>query len=164
MNTHPLATSSRTVKFIDIYKQTKDEAYAAQEAWPELPPNRRKALMKKTIKLPDVRHELDKAGLGVKVLAAKHLELLNAQRTVKVDGWVEKEPDTNIQAKALSMAYELHGLLGDKKTEEAKPPTTIVNNIDMGRLAEVTDRLKQVTTKMDMIEVVDIPKNEIIDL
>jgi hypothetical protein len=94
------------------------------------------------------------------------LELLNAQRTVKIDGWVEKEPDTAIQVKALGMAYELHGLLGDKKGEEAPKPPAIINNIDMGKLTEVTDRLKQVNSRLEMIDVVDIisNKNEIEDL
>jgi hypothetical protein len=151
---NPLETPSRQTKFLEIYKNTKDKDFAAQEAWPELPPNRRKRAASHVLTEPRVRQYLQDAGLGINKVFKTIAKGLDAKRTLNLNGIVEEVDNTEAQLKAAEMACKLHGLLRNKDTVEAQE---VKVTIDPGRLAEVAARLEVINAKMlpDRGKVVD---------
>ena len=142
---NPLETTSRQHKFLSLYKETKDKDFAAQEAWPELPPNRRMRAVAHVLTEPRVAQYLKEAGLSITKVMKAHAKALTAKKLVNMNGIIEEVDNTEAQLKAAEMAYKLHGLLKQKEnTEQA----TVQVNIDPGRLAEVASRLEAINKKM----------------
>lgn len=142
---HPLETPSRQQKFLTAYRQTGDKEYAAQEAWPELPPRRRKTIAAHVLTEPRVHQYLKDAGLGVTKVFKTVAKGLEAKKLVNCNGIFEEVDNTEAQLKAAEMACRLHGLLTNKE----RPQETNVNvSIDPTRLAAVADRLQKINDKM----------------
>jgi hypothetical protein len=142
---NPLETTPRQTKFLEIYKQTKDKEFAAQEAWPELPPRRRRTAASHVLTEPRVAQHLKDCGLGVTKLMKTHAKALTAKKTICSNGIFEEVDDIDAQLKAVEMGYKLHRILTPKNEGET---ATVNVTIDPGRLAEVAARLEAINKKM----------------
>lgn len=139
-------TTPRRTKFIETYKQTGDQKFAAGVAWPELPEKRRERFVKRVILTqPQINAKLEQNGLGIGKLMKRHAAALNAKKLVSINGWVEEVDDHDVQMKAVEKGYQLHRILKDTNTPEA---AEVNITIDPGRLAEVAARLEAVNKKM----------------
>ena len=81
-------------------------------------------VLKKPEVVATIQSLMDKAGLSDSVLLSKHVELLNAQKTISaISGGKADEktvdfvdvPDHAVQVKALEMGYKLKGAFVEKK-------------------------------------------------